>query len=144
MDLLKHHIQTSMTPSENIYMATGELAYAIAKADGTIQREEKEKFEEILQDEFKDRIGTSNHAAIIFQILQKENLSADHAYRAALHELNINSHYLSAEMKEHIVHVIERVAKAFPPKIHEESILIRKFIVDVNAIPVDQTLSKGL
>lgn len=133
-----------MTPSENIYMATGELAYAIAKADGKIQREEKEKFEQILQDEFKDRIGTSNHADIIFQILQKEKLSSEDAYRAALNELNTNSHYLSAEMKEHIVHVIERVAKAFPSKIHEETMMIKKFIVDVNAIPVDTTLSKGL
>lgn len=133
-----------MTPLENIYTATGELAYAIAKADGTIQREEKEKFQKILEDEFNGRIGSSNHASIIFQILQKEKLSSDDAYNSALRELNTNSHYLSAEMKEHIVHVIERVAKAFPPKVHEESELIKKFIIDVNNIKIDATLSKGL
>ena len=133
-----------MTAIENIYTATGELAYAIAKADGTIQREEKEKFQKILEDEFNGRIGTSNHASIIFQILQKEKISSKDAYSYALHELNNNSHYLSPEMKEHIIHVIERVAKAFPPKVHEESAIIKQFIIDVNNIKVDATLSKGL
>lgn len=133
-----------MTPLENIYAATGELAYAIAKADGKVQREEKEKFQEILKAEFDGRIGSSNHAAIIFQIMEKEHLNSEDAYRSAMHELNTNSHYLSPEMKEHIVHVIERVAKAFPPKVHAENEIIKRFIVDVQAIKVDPTLSKGL
>src|SRR5688572_8582441 len=98
-----------MTPIENIYMATGELAYAIAKADGAIQREEKEKFQQILEAEFNGRIGTSNHASIIFQILQKEKISVSDVYNSVICELNINSYYLSASMKEHIIHVIKRV-----------------------------------
>jgi uncharacterized tellurite resistance protein B-like protein len=133
-----------MTPLENIYVAAGELAYAIAIADGTVQREEKEKFEGILKEEFEGKIDLVNPASIIFQIMQKEKLSSDHAYRAALRELNTNSHYLSASMKEHIIHIMERVAKAFPPKVHSENELIKKFIVDVNRIKVDTTLSKGL
>lgn len=133
-----------MTPTENIYTATGELAYAIASADGHIQREEKEKLEQILKDEFNGRIGTANHAEIIFKVLEKEHLSSDDAYAAAMRQLNINSHYLSAEMKEHIVHVIERVAKAYPPKVHAETEIIKRFIIDVTAIKVDATLSKGL
>jgi uncharacterized tellurite resistance protein B-like protein len=133
-----------MTPLENIYTATGELAYAIAKADGTIQREEKEKFQQILEAEFNGKIGSSNHASIIFQILQKENRSAEDAYSSAIRELNTNSHYLSPTMKEHIIHIIERVAQAFPPKVHSENEIIKKFIVDVTNIKVDDTLSKGL
>ena len=133
-----------MTPLENIYVAAGELAYAVAMADGSVQREENEKFERILKEEFDGRIDLANPASIIFQIMRKERISSDHAYQAAIRELNINSHYLSASMKEHLIHVMERVAKSFPPKTHHEHDMIKKFIVDVNKIKVDTTLSKGL
>lgn len=133
-----------MTATENIYLAVGEVAYAIAKADGKIQREEKERLKEILKEEFGKELADTNHASIIFHVLQKENLTSRMAYDAAIHELNINSHYLSKEMKEHIVHIIEKVATAFPPKTPEENTMIQRFIIDVGAIKIDPVLSKGL
>jgi len=133
-----------MNPIDNILMATGEVAYAIAKSDGKIQREEKEQLENILKEEFGKHFPESNHASIIFHILQKENLSSRGAYDAAIHELRINSHYLSAAMKEHIIHIIEKVAHAFPPKTPEENKMIQQFIIDVSQIKIDPVLSKGL
>lgn len=133
-----------MNPIDNIYMAAGEVAYAIAKSDGKIQHEEKEKLKEILQDEFGKQFPETSHASIIFHVLQKENLSSKSAYIAAIHELKMNSHYLSNEMKEHIVQIIEKVAIAFPPKTVEENDMIQRFILDVSTIKVDPVLSKGL
>lgn len=125
-------------------MATGEVAYAIAKADGKIQREEKEKLKQILEEEFGKHFPESNHASIIFHVLQKEQLSSRAAYSAAVHELKTNSHYLSNDMKEHIVSIIEKVAISFPPKTVEENEMIQQFILDISAIKVDSVLSKGL
>jgi len=133
-----------MTPLENIYMAIGQMAYAIAKSDGEVQFQEREQLEEILSEEFEKKVDSANHASIIFRVMEKENLSADQAYDAAMKELKMNSHYLSSAMKKHIIHIIERVAAAYPPITEEEDEFIRKFMVDVMAIKVDPVLSKDL
>lgn len=133
-----------MTPLENIYSAIGEAAYAIALSDGAIQREEKEKLEIILKGEFDGRIANTNHATIIFHILQKERSTIKDAYNAAMHTFNANSHYLSMDMKKHFVTILERVASSFPPATAEEKALIEKFKSDILAIKIDETLSKDM
>ena len=37
-----------MTPTQNLHSAMGELAYAVARADGAIQKEERQKFHDIV------------------------------------------------------------------------------------------------
>ncbi len=133
-----------MTPTDNMYYAAGEVAYAIAMADGQLQKEEKDRFQEILKREFNGKISEANTAEIIFKLFQKEKVSANYAYEAAMHTLNANSHYLSKAMKEHIIHVIEHVASSFPPVTQAEMDMISKFIIDVSKIKVDEVLSKGL
>ena len=42
-----------MTPQQNLHTAIGQLAYAVAKADGTIQLEERKKFHDIVEAELR-------------------------------------------------------------------------------------------
>ena len=42
------------TPIQNLHYAIGQLAYCIARVDGKVQKEEREKFHDIVVSELED------------------------------------------------------------------------------------------
>jgi len=132
-----------MTPEQNLHNAIGELAYAIAKADGAIQKEEAKKFHDIVAAELRCKDYDFDVSDIIFQILQKDKfISSETAYNWAIKEIKLNSHYLSPEMKETFIKVIEKVAKAFPPVTKEEQKIVERFKLDIAPIQGDPVYYK--
>ncbi len=130
-----------MTPIERLYYALGEVAYAIAKADGKIQKEEKDKLEMILETEFRTHKTGFDITEIIFNILQKEGMDSKTAYDWALKEMRLNSQYVSEKLKKHFVGVIKKVAAAFPPVTREEREYIDDFIYQLKSIKGDSVFS---
>jgi uncharacterized tellurite resistance protein B-like protein len=127
-----------MTPEQNLHNAIGELAYAIAKADGSIQKEEAKKFHDIVAAELRCKDYDFDVSDIIFQILEKDKfISPETAYNWAMKEIKLNSHYLSPQMKETFIKVIEKVAKAYPPVSSEEQKIIDRFKSDIAPINGD-------
>ena len=61
-----------MTPEQNLHNAIGQLAYAIAKADGAIQKEETKKFHAIVEAELRCKDYDFDVSDIIFQVLEKD------------------------------------------------------------------------
>jgi uncharacterized tellurite resistance protein B-like protein len=135
-----------MTPTESLYYAIGELAYAVAKADGRVQHEEKEQFHNLVARELeKDNHGFSV-SEIIFHIMNKDKATLPDSYHWAMKEVRRNSHYLSPGIKETFIRVMEKVAAAYPPvTIEEESILerFRKDIAPLKGDPVYYDPRKG-
>jgi uncharacterized tellurite resistance protein B-like protein len=131
-----------MTPIERLYYALGELAYAIAKADGKIQREEKEKLHGILEAEFRAHQLNFDVSEIIFSILGKDGTDSKTAYANAMRELKLNSQYVSEQLKLHFIGVIKKVAEAFPPVTKDERGIIDDFIYEVKSIKGDPVFSK--
>ncbi len=126
-----------MTQLENLHYAIGEMAYAIACADGKIQKEEKQKFQDIVEIELRNKNYDFNVSDIIFQILEKDHTTIAEAYNSALHQIKLNSNYLSPELKETFLMVIESVARAFPPVTISEIDLLKKFREEFKAINGD-------
>jgi hypothetical protein len=128
---------------EQLYYALGEMCYAIAhaRAEGIIQKGEKERLHLILQAEFKGQEGLTDPAEIIFQILKKEGLDSRTAYDWAVREMRLNSQYLSEDLKTHFVSVIDRVAEAFPPVTAEEKELISDFVLQLKEMKGDPVFS---
>lgn len=127
-----------MTPEQNLHTAIGELAYAIARADGTIQKEERKKFHDIVAAELYCKDYDFDVSDIIFQILEKDKfIDSKTAYDWAMKEIKTNSHYLSPELKKTFVKVIEKVAKAYPPITTDEINLIERFKKDIAPINGD-------
>ena len=62
-----------MTPQENLHTAIGQLAHAIARSDGTIQKEEFQKFQDIVAAELRCNDYDFDVSNIVFQILEKDN-----------------------------------------------------------------------
>lgn len=126
-----------MDSIQNLHYAIGELAYAVAAADGGLQKEEKEKFHAIVEAELRCHDYDFNVSDIIFQILSKEKSNAKTVYDWAMKEIRINSHYLSPQLKETFIKVMEKVAKAYPPVTVDEQSLIEKFKVDIEPLHGD-------
>lgn len=126
------------TPLENLHYALGELAYAIAAADGKIQKEEREKFQNIVKAEIRSKDYDFNVSDIIFQILDKDKqLDTEEMYTSAMHTIKMNSHYLSPELKDTFIIIMEKIAKAFPPVTSAEQNLLERFKTDIAPIKGD-------
>jgi uncharacterized tellurite resistance protein B-like protein len=126
-----------MTEIENLHYAIGELAYAIARADGKVQTEEKEKFHAIVKAELRCKDYAFEVSDIIFQIINKDNNDSETTYKWAMDQIKLNRRYLSPELKKTFIRVMEKVAIAFPPVTKSEQNLIDRFKNDIEGIKGD-------
>lgn len=124
-----------MTSFQNLHTAIGELAYAIARADGAIQKEEREKFHDLVSEELKSNNYDFDISDIIFQVLDRDKYAdAKTSYDWAIKEIRLNSHYLSPELKQKFINVMEKVAQAYPPVTYEETNILEKFKKDIDPL----------
>lgn len=127
------------SPIQNLHYAIGELAYAVARADGKIQPEERRKFQAIVEAELRCKDFDFDLSDIIFKIMDKDQHDSQTVYNWAMHEIRTNSHYLSPAMKDTFIKVMEKVAKAYPPVTDKEKDIIEQFkkdIADIHGDPV--------
>lgn len=126
-----------MTPLQNLHYAIGLLAYTIASADGRMQSKERQKFHKIVVNELNCKDYDFNISDIIFHIMDKDHMDVETTYKWAMDEIKLNSHYLSPELKETFIKVMEMVATADPPLTAEEKEIIEKFKMDIAPIKGD-------
>ncbi|MDX2173117.1 MAG: TerB family tellurite resistance protein [Bacteroidota bacterium] len=131
-----------MTALENLHYAIGELAYAVALADGEIQKEERLKFHNLVEAELRCKDYNFNVSDIIFQIMDRDKTSLQDAYDSAMKQIQVNSHYLSPELKATFIKVMEKVAKAYNPVTINEQNIIEKFKKDIEPITGDPVYYK--
>lgn len=127
-----------MTPVENLHYAIGELAIAVALADGEIQKEERDQFHKLVETELRNKYYAFDISDIIFKVMDKQQVSStSDAYNSALKEIKMNSHYLSPELKATFIKVMEKVANTYKPVTINEMLLIEKFKEDIAPINGD-------
>ena len=126
-----------MDPIENLHMAIGQIAYAVARIDGKVQEEERQKFHSMVAAELRCKDYDFDISDIIFQIMDKNKMSAETTYEWAMKEVRLNSHYLSPELKHTFITVMEKIAKAYPPVTPEENSIIERFRKDIEPLHGD-------
>ena len=126
-----------MTPIENLHYAIGELAYAVARVDGVVQKEERKKFHDIVAAELRCKDYDFDVSEIIFQIIDKDNQDSKSAYESAMHQIRLNSHYLSPALKKTFIRVMEKIAKSYAKISPAEQSLIDKFKREIEPIQGD-------
>ncbi len=126
-----------MNSVENLHYAIGELAYAVARADGKVQQEERKIFHDIVTEELQDKNYNFDVSDIIFHLMDKDKYDSKTTYEWAMRQIKMNSHYLSPELKEKFIRVMERIAEAFPPVNEAEVNLIEAFKEDIAPIKGD-------
>jgi hypothetical protein len=60
-----------------------------------------------------------------------------------LNQIKLNSHYLSPELKQTSISIMEKIAVAFPPVTGEERRLIERFKKDIEPIHGDPVYYAG-
>jgi len=128
-----------MDAKQHLYYALGSLAYAVAKSDGKVQLEEREKLAEIVERGIEHNLDF-NYTDIIFQLLQKEKMGFNEVYKWAMHSFELGKYHFTDEMKTSFIKVIEEVAAAFPPTSPEEAELISRFANDLKALHVNKVI----
>ena len=128
-----------MDSKQSLYYALGIFTYAIAKADGKIQLEEKEALHKIVEEETKHGMDFQ-YVEIIFQLLQKDKAGFDDVHKWALDALERGKYHLTPEIKEEFISVMKKVADAFPPKTGEEHEMINTFIQEIRDFKVNMTI----
>jgi uncharacterized tellurite resistance protein B-like protein len=123
-----------MQGKENLYYALGEIAYAVAKADGTVQREERQKIHDIMVKEIACHNNNFSVSEIIFHILKKQDMKWETVYNWGIKQMKLYNHYLTDDMKVDFVAVIEKIAHAFDSVTIEEENVIEKFRKDIKEI----------
>jgi hypothetical protein len=114
---------------ENIYYALGSLAYAIAKADGEIQKEElniiRKNAQEIL---FSEDIS-NDFVDEIFDKLESKHISVEDAYNYAIDLLEANKYEYDFydSMKKKCILFLESIAGSFERESLKERNIIEEF-----------------
>lgn len=126
-----------MNPVQSLYYAIGQMAYAVAKADGEVQKAERQKFFDIVSRELKSDNHNFNTTSIIFQVMDKDQSSVEDSYHWAMNQIRLNSHYLSPALKTTFITVMEKIAEAYPPVTIEESLLLDRFKKDIEPLAGD-------
>ena len=126
-----------MDQIEGLHYAIGQLAFAVAFSDGKVQKEEREKFHNIVTQELESKHYSFNVSDIIFQILEKDKIDSNTVYDWAIKEIRTNVYYMSPELKEKFISVLDKIAIAFPPVTTEESSIIKRFKKDIENLHGD-------
>jgi uncharacterized tellurite resistance protein B-like protein len=128
-----------MSPLESLYYAIGELAYAVAASDGEVQKEERKRLHQLVVGGLKEKAPEPiDVSEIIFKLLDKQDTyDPETAYNWAMNTIRTNGHYLSPELKQKFIRVMEEIAAAYPPVTSEERDLIKRFKKDIEPIVGD-------
>lgn len=118
---------------QNIHIAMGSLAYAIAKADGVIQEEEKVVIKNLAQKEFELSDTDSEWISNMFNQLEKDNIGLDDAYNYAIDTLQANryDYDFTDAVKLKCIKFMEKVSESFDGISGEEREIIERFKEDM-------------
>lgn len=123
-----------MDAKQSLFYGLGQIAYAVAQADGKVQREEREKLHAFLDQEIKRIDADFNYTDIIFQLLDKEHIDFATSYKWGIDSIKLGSHKLTNELKWEFLEIICKVAEAFPPTNKKEIELITAFMHDLRTM----------
>ncbi|MBT6745316.1 MAG: hypothetical protein HOB26_02020 [Flavobacteriales bacterium] len=123
-----------MDSKQQLYSALGQVAYAMAMADGEAQREEKDKFHKVIKEAVKKHDIDYDIADVIFQILDRDHMDVETTYAWAINQFKLGSNRLTDELKETMVKILVDVAKAYAPVEVEEMNLLERFEKDLDEI----------
>ena len=118
---------------QNIHIAMGSLAYAIAKADGVIQQEEITTIKKLALEEFEVEDVDSEWIEKMFKKLERDNITIEDAYNYAIDTLEANRYDYDFDlvMKNKCIKFMSRIADAFADTSLAEQAIIEKFNQDV-------------
>lgn len=118
---------------KDLYRAMGELAYAIAKSDKVLSKEEREAFLMVID---QDLGRESWLAKDRFEMLENQLIQTniEKTYNHVMYLLKINKDALTGDIVKKFKDVVNSIAQATVQMTEEEKSLLNRFHQDLNAI----------
>ncbi len=123
-----------MDALQNLFYGFGHIAYAVAMADGIVQREEHEKVHDLVKEGMQTVAVDFDYSDIIFQVLEKEHLDAETTYKWGIDAITMSSYKLNEELIEMFTNTLAKIAEAFPPTEKVEQNYIEQFAQDIKRL----------
>jgi hypothetical protein len=120
-----------MDAKQSLFYGFGQIAYAVAQADGQVQREEREKLHSFLKNEIKNMDADFDYTDIIFQLLDKEHINFETSYKWGIDAMKLGSHKLTFQLKWEFLEILCKVAESYPPSTDRENEIIARFTKDL-------------
>lgn len=117
-----------MEIKDNMYYGFGQVVYAVAMADGEVQKAELENLKtsiEVIREDHGIDMGITE---IIFELLQKnDQLPKEEALQNGIKNFHLGDDYLTSDLAAFFDEVLAVVAHASPPSTTEEEKVITEF-----------------
>jgi hypothetical protein len=123
-----------MTPRQHLCYALGELAYALAKSDGKVDRKERLLVHEIMSDELSYDDFNYELGEIVFQMVDKQKKDVESVYKDALEHIKIHKKAFEPELKLIFLRTLEKIEHAVPPIPKEKKELMHRFREDIKML----------
>lgn len=120
-----------MDAKQSLFYGLGQVAYAVAQADGKVQREEREKLHKFLKEEINRIDADFDYTDIIFQLLDKEHIDFETSYKWGIDSMKLGSHKLTSQLRWEFVDLLCKVAESYPPTSKNEMEIISRFLQDL-------------
>jgi uncharacterized tellurite resistance protein B-like protein len=116
-------------PQQDLYIGLGNLAYAVAKADGELHQEEEKIFKDLLQGQTYGDI-----ALFAIRLKNKLNCLPEEAYQFAFRRFAANMQHFSRRQKEQFFHILNQVAQARQGICAAESAILKRIRIDLGRL----------
>jgi hypothetical protein len=123
-----------MTPRQYLCYALGELAYTVAKADGEVTKEERKKLADIISKDLSPIDFNFEIAKIIFEMVDKQNKSAETVYKDAVETIQCFSDSFDDHLKLVFLRTLEKMERAEPPTTDAQKELLQNFRKEIKAL----------
>lgn len=120
-----------MDAKQSLFYGLGQVVYAVAQADGKVQREEREKLHKFLKEEINRIDADFDYTDIIFQLLDKEHIDFETSYKWGIDSMKLGSHKLTSQLRWEFVDLLCKVAESYPPTSKNEMEIISRFLQDL-------------
>jgi len=123
-----------MEGKQRLYFALGNVAYAVAMADGKLEAQEKKKVHDIVVKETAHCAVDFDISEIIFHVLQQHHNSADSAYDWGLKAFEMSKSWLTEDLKVDFFGVLEKIARAIDGINESEQKMLDRFRKDMDEL----------
>lgn len=120
-----------MDAKQHLFYGLGHIAYAVAQADGKLQESEKQIFHKLMKEEISRVDSDFDYSDIIFQVLEKEHVDFETAYKWGMDAIHLGEHKITPSLKWEFLDIIYKVAEHFPPVTLKENEIISRFARDL-------------
>lgn len=117
---------------QEIYRGIAEMAYVIAKADKGLSAEERIAFQKIIQEELSfDSWAALSRFELLDEVTQP---STEVAYKEAMHEFRKYKSFLTENLKQTCVRVMQKVADSCSGFSEKEVAIMDRFRNDIREL----------